>query len=175
MDLRIQTEPKENLFETTTVVLVVERPEAIAPSEAISDLMRRFRSRDTRPEVKLRSALHRRGLRFRLHRSVPGAPRRTIDIAFPSERVAVFVDGCFWHSCPRHGKTPDRNGAWWQDKLAANTTRDRDTDQLLTQAGWEVLRYWEHEDPIDVANEVVRAVRSRRREPPDLGANAVDP
>ena len=89
------------------------------------------RRRDTRPEVLLRRELHARGRRFRVALRVPGNNRRTIDIAFTRHRVAVFVDGCFWHSCPTHGTRPTANRDWWATKLAANRARDADTDQLL--------------------------------------------
>lgn len=101
--------------------------------------------RDTGPEVALRRALHARGLRFRVIYPVPGQRRRTIDIAFTRRKVAVFVDGCFWHGCPEHGVRPRSNSAWWREKLAANRARDRDTDRLLDEAGWMVVRIWEHE------------------------------
>ena len=93
---------------------------------------------DTKPEVVLRKRLHARGYRFRVAYPVPGMPRRTIDIAFPRRRVAVFVDGCFWHACPTHGVKPKNNKDWWADKLAGNRARD---------LGWTVVRVWEHESP----------------------------
>jgi DNA mismatch endonuclease (patch repair protein) len=125
--------------------------------------MRRFRSTDTAPERALRSALHHRGLRFRLHRQVPGMARRTIDVAFPSAKVAVFVDGCYWHGCPIHGKTPQRNSAWWSEKLRRNVDRDKETNQALLAAGWAVVRAWEHEDADRLAEEIGALVRSRTK------------
>lgn len=107
--------------------------------------MSRQGRRDTGPEVALRRALHAQGRRFRVVYPVPGQRRRTIDIAFTRRKVAVFVDGCFWHGCPEHGVHPRSNSAWWRDKLAANQARDRDTDRLLDEQGWTVLRVWEHE------------------------------
>lgn len=130
--------------------------------EATRLRMSRQRSRDTGPERALRSLLHRRGLRFRLHqRPLPGV-RRQADIVFRGARVAVFVDGCFWHSCPDHATSPRANGAWWRDKLAANVSRDRDTDQRLRDAGWVVVRVWEHEDPAAAAERVGEVVRRRQ-------------
>lgn len=120
------------------------------------------RRRDTAPEVALRRALHARGLRFRVHFPVPGQRRRTIDVAFTRARVAVFVDGCFWHGCPEHGTQPSQNSAWWQAKFAANRARDADTDMMLTEAGWLVVRVWEHEAPGSAALRVAQAVRSLR-------------
>ncbi|MHA7125578.1 very short patch repair endonuclease [Janibacter indicus] len=116
--------------------------------------MSRAKRRDTAPEMLLRRELHRRGRRFRVVMKVPGNNRRTIDIAFPRQKLAIFVDGCFWHGCPEHGTSPSANWAWWQQKLAANAARDRDTDQLLDEAGWSVLRVWEHEPTDDAADRV---------------------
>lgn len=114
---------------------------------------------DTHPEVAVRAALFRRGLRFRKQLPVPGMPRRTIDIAFTRARVAVFVDGCFWHGCPDHGVAPKNNAAWWADKLALNQLRDRNTDDHLERLGWLVIRVWEHQDAGEVADAVAEAVR----------------
>jgi DNA mismatch endonuclease (patch repair protein) len=119
------------------------------------------RRRDTGPEKLLRSELHRLGLRFRLSYPVPGAPRRTIDVAFTRVKVAVFVDGCFWHACPDHATWPKNNETWWRAKLEANRIRDRDTDARLAAAGWLVLRFWEHEDAQRAAGQVEAAVRRR--------------
>lgn len=112
--------------------------------------------RDTAPEVALRRALHAQGRRFRVVYPVPGNRRRTIDIAFTRAKVAVFVDGCFWHGCPEHGTQPRANSDWWTTKLAANRARDVDTDRLLHEAGWRVIRIWEHET-VATAVERVRA------------------
>lgn len=100
------------------------------------------------------------GLRYRVQMAVPSAPRRTIDIAFPGARVAVFVDGCFWHACPEHGTRPRSNAAWWDAKLARNQDRDRDTGRLLDEAGWTVVRFWGHEDPVQAAERVADVVRA---------------
>ncbi|TFF17283.1 very short patch repair endonuclease [Cellulosimicrobium funkei] len=117
--------------------------------------------RDTAPEVALRRELHARGMRYRVAYPVPGQRRRTIDVAFTRAKVAVFVDGCFWHGCPKHGMMPRSNGDWWKTKLAANQARDRDTDRLLSELGWTVVRVWEHEPP-HVASDRVEAVVSQR-------------
>lgn len=116
------------------------------------------RRRDTAPELLLRRELHARGLRYRVVAKVPGNNRRTIDIAFPRQRLAVFVDGCFWHSCPQHGTRPASNSGWWEIKLAANRGRDADTDRRLYEAGWTVLRIWEHESVQDAADKVEAAL-----------------
>jgi DNA mismatch endonuclease, patch repair protein len=117
----------------------------------------------TGPELQLRRELHRRGLRYRLHRRiVPGHPRRTVDIVFGPARVAVFVDGCFWHGCPDHGNLPTNNADWWRDKLATNVQRDRETDRALKAAGWRVVRVWEHADVIEQAARIEASVRTGR-------------
>ena len=128
---------------------------------AVSARMSVARRRDTAPELLLRRELHRRGRRFRVVLKVPGNNRRTIDIAFTRQRVAVFVDGCFWHGCPVHGTSPRANGDWWAQKLAANQARDADTTRLLEAAGWTVLRIWEHEDAAAAADEVEHALAAR--------------
>jgi DNA mismatch endonuclease, patch repair protein len=129
--------------------------------------MRRTGQRDTAPEMRLRSALHLLGLRYRLQVApVPGLRRRA-DIAFPRQRVAVFVDGCFWHSCPEHGTTPKANRAWWETKLRANAARDEDTNSRLRAAGWEPVRIWEHQDVVDAASLIQSLVAARQ---PFMGA-----
>ena len=124
--------------------------------------MRNTRQRDNRCELAVRSILHKIGLRFRVHASIQSIPRRTVDIVFPKERVAVFIDGCFWHRCPIHRTLPIANRTWWRDKLQTNTKRDKDTDQRLLAAGWKVVRIWEHEDPARAANKIRRALLNRR-------------
>lgn len=84
--------------------------------------------------------------------------RRRADVVFPRLRVAVYVDGCFWHSCPQHATYPKNNAEWWADKLAANVARDRATDDALAAAGWQVIRIWEHEDPVAAAGRVAAAL-----------------
>lgn len=116
--------------------------------------MSRARRRDTAPEVALRRQLHAAGLRYRVAYPVPGQRRRTIDIAFTRQKVAVFVDGCFWHGCPEHGTAPRANSEWWRRKLQANHARDLDTNDLLADLGWTVVRIWEHEDVRLAAAEV---------------------
>jgi DNA mismatch endonuclease (patch repair protein) len=124
--------------------------------------MKANRGRDTGPELGLRRELHRRGLRYRVHIDpVPGLRCRP-DIVFTSVRVAVFVDGCFWHSCPEHATSPRANQAWWRDKLADNVRRDRRNDSALAAAGWVVVRVWEHEPVSEGADLVEEAVRRRR-------------
>jgi DNA mismatch endonuclease (patch repair protein) len=136
-----------------------------ANTPAIRRRMQGQRARDTAPEVRLRRELHRRGLRYRLEVPiVPGTGRRRADIVFARAKVAVFVDGCFWHGCPDHGRrTHEINGWYWPAKIARNQTRDQDTDRRLADAGWAVVRVWEHDDPARAADRIEAAVRSRTR------------
>lgn len=124
--------------------------------------MVRQRRRDTKPELAVRRALHARGWRYRVDRAPLPGLRRRADVLFPRHRVAVYVDGCFWHSCPDHATTPKTNTTWWQDKLAATTGRDRDTDQLLETAGWHALHVWEHEAPADAVSRIESQLASAR-------------
>lgn len=118
--------------------------------------------RDTRPELVLRRELHARGLRYRVDRSpVPGVRWRA-DLVFGPSKVAVFVDGCFWHGCPRHGVVPKNNSEWWRAKLEANSARDRRVERELEAAGWQWIRVWEHEDPSAAAALIAQAVEARR-------------
>jgi DNA mismatch endonuclease (patch repair protein) len=120
--------------------------------------MSRQRTRDTAPELALRRELHRRGARFFVDRAPLPGVRRRADLVFPRLRVAVYVDGCFWHRCPEHATDPKRNAEWWATKLAANVARDRATDATLTESGWQVVRVWEHEDPTTAATRVQSAL-----------------
>ncbi len=95
----------------------------------------------------VRRALHAEGLRYRVGLPVPGRPRRTIDVAFTGIRLAVFVDGCFWHGCPTHRTWPKTNADWWLQKIDANRSRDAETDRILSECGWRVIRVWEHDIP----------------------------
>jgi len=120
------------------------------------------RRRDTPGELALRSALRDLGLRYRVDTTLPGTRRRP-DVAFIGARVAIFVDGCFWHGCPTHGTWPKVNAAWWRAKIDGNIVRDRDTDAHLQASGWKVLRFWEHEDPAKAASKVLSTLRRRLR------------
>jgi DNA mismatch endonuclease (patch repair protein) len=118
---------------------------------------------DTRPEVLVRSALHRRGLRFRKHTALTiSGVRVRPDVVFPREKLAVFVDGCFWHRCPQHGTSPRTNSAYWASKLDRNVERDHKIDKLLKAGGWEIARVWEHELPEEAAERVALVVSQRR-------------
>ncbi|MGA5630771.1 very short patch repair endonuclease [Streptomyces lydicamycinicus] len=118
--------------------------------------------RDTTPEMAVRRLLYASGHRYRLQRRVPGFSRRTIDIAFPGPKVAVFLDGCFWHGCPEHATHPKANADWWRNKLDGNIARDRETTEHLVEQGWTVLRFWEHEDPVAVADRIACTLAEAR-------------
>lgn len=125
--------------------------------------MKRVRVKDTAAEISLRAALFGRGLRFRIHRKVEGV---TVDIIFVSARVAVFVDGCFWHGCPSHATYPKTNQSYWLPKLAENRERDSRQTAKLCAAGWHVVRVWEHDCrplSIKVVSTIESAVRKRGR------------
>ncbi|WP_326817166.1 very short patch repair endonuclease [Streptomyces sp. NBC_01762] len=144
-------------------------------SPGVSARMSRQARRDTTPEVAVRKLLHAAGYRYRINERVPGMSRRTIDIAFTRAKVAVMIDGCFWHGCPEHATQPKANSEWWRVKLDRNMARDVETTEHLTAAGWTVLRFWEHEAPSRVADRVAETVdreRSVQRTPhfdKDLG------
>ncbi|MEV7077070.1 very short patch repair endonuclease [Streptomyces sp. NPDC093516] len=124
--------------------------------------MSRQASKDTAVELAVRRLLHADGLRYRVEYPVPGLPRRRIDVAFPGAKVAVLIDGCFWHGCPQHATHPKANAQWWRAKLDRNMARDRETTEHLVREGWTVLRFWEHEAPEAVAVRVADVVRRRR-------------
>lgn len=135
-----------------------------------------LRRRDNEAELALRRLLHAAGYRYRVTYPVPGRSRRTIDIAFTRHKVAVFIDGCFWHGCPEHGTRPTSNAEWWSTKLAANRARDADTTEHLETHGWLVLRVWEHEEPVAAVQRLRAEVDRQRapqaanhRTPPSLG------
>jgi DNA mismatch endonuclease (patch repair protein) len=120
------------------------------------------RSKDTKPELALRRELHARGLRYFKNRRPIQAIRRTADIVFPTQQLAVFVDGCFWHGCPDHHTVAKTNADYWSAKVERNRSRDRQTDEVLADAGWTVLRIWEHIDVVRAADLVQAAVATAR-------------
>ncbi|MFC9096944.1 very short patch repair endonuclease [Streptomyces sp. NPDC057072] len=120
------------------------------------------RSRNTQVEVVLRRRLHASGLRFRIHRRPVKGLKREADIVFGPVRVAVFVDGCFWHGCPEHATWPKNNPDFWRNKIEGNRARDSDTDARLAAEGWLAVRVWEHEDPVTAAERIRAVVLDRR-------------
>jgi len=134
-----------------------------ASSLAARAVMRANRRRDTGPEMAVRRLVHAAGLRYRVDvKPLPDLNRRA-DLSFARAKVAVFIDGCYWHGCPDHGTTAKTNAAYWSPKIARTRERDVDTDRRLHDAGWTVVRAWEHEDPSTVATRVAAAVKTRTR------------
>ncbi|HEY3718392.1 MAG TPA: very short patch repair endonuclease [Jatrophihabitantaceae bacterium] len=131
------------------------------------------RTRDTAPEVAVRQLLHAMGLRYRVDRAPLKGLRRRADIVFGPAKVAVYVDGCFWHGCPDHGRPKTAaNPQYWSAKMARNQARDADTDRRLAEAGWQVVRVWEHDDPARVADDVSDLVRQRQPVARSAGSSA---
>lgn len=124
--------------------------------------MQRVRQKNTAAESALRRELHARGLRYRVHVLVLVKPRRVADVAFSGLRVAVFVDGCFWHGCPLHATWPKENAEFWRVKILANQQRDRDTNERLRASGWAVVRVWAHEPPDEAATRIATIIAQRR-------------
>lgn len=151
-------------------------PDSWASSESVRRSMRSNRGRDTSPELAVRRLLHARGLRYRVDRRPVRTLRRRADIVFTRGRVAVFIDGCFWHGCPEHYTRPAANEQFWAQKVAANIARDTDTNARLISEGWTVIRVWEHEEPSSAAKRIESAVTDARRvstmHPADKGASA---
>jgi DNA mismatch endonuclease (patch repair protein) len=142
-------------------------PETDATSFAATASARRKmqaqRSRDTSAELAVRRAVHARGLRYRVDQAPIIGFRRRADLVFRSLKLAVYVDGCFWHVCPDHGTWPRTNEEWWRQKLERNQERDRETDRRLADEGWTVLRIWEHESPELAADRVAIAAHGLRQ------------
>lgn len=118
-------------------------------------------SKNTNIELRLRSILHARGLRYRIHLRPVVGHRRTADVVFTRSKVAVYVDGCFWHGCPQHGTWPKRNAEFWREKIETNIRRDRATDAALIEAGWTPVRVWEHDHPLEAADRITALVSRR--------------
>ncbi|MFJ7771462.1 very short patch repair endonuclease [Streptomyces sp. NPDC097107] len=140
-----------------------EAPEGSwASSAARRRNMQAIRSRDTKPEILIRRLVHATGLRYRVAARPEPDLRRTADMVFRSAKVAVFVDGCYWHGCPEHYVPPKTNSGYWSEKVVRNVKRDRDTDERLREAGWLVLRFWEHEPSDACADKIAVTVLTRR-------------
>jgi DNA mismatch endonuclease (patch repair protein) len=132
-----------------------------ASSAANRKTMLANRSRDTRPELGIRRAVHAMGLRYRVAVRPVTSVRRSADLVFTRARVAIFVDGCFWHGCSAHYRTPATNIDYWTAKIAGNVARDRDTDRRLAEAGWTVIRIWEHDVVLEAATRIAGCVREQ--------------
>jgi DNA mismatch endonuclease, patch repair protein len=137
------------------------RRKSWASSVDVRAIMQGNRSRDTKPELRLRSQLYALGLRYRVSMRPIPTVRRTADVVFPGARLAVFVDGCYWHGCPAHYRPARQNTEFWSEKIIANRERDAQVNQLLEQAGWHVIRVWEHEDPSAAARRIAVLIRSK--------------
>lgn len=136
----------------------------LSVNNATSYRMSRTRGRDTAPEIAVRKLIHAMGLRYRVNTApIPGF-RRSADIVFCKERVAVMIDGCFWHGCPLHYRPATIRSDFWSKKCEDNQRRDRETNARLRAAGWLVLRYWEHEIPSAVADSIKSAILQRRED-----------
>jgi len=144
-------------------------------SPGSSSRMARVRQSGTKAELDLRHELFRLGLRYRVNYPVLEKPRRVADIVFPRLRIAVFVDGCFWHGCPLHATWPKQNADFWREKIEKNRERDGDTDRRLRADGWEVIRIWEHESPSEAAFRVKRSVSARKKKTDVLNGSAKRP
>ncbi|MBZ4519466.1 very short patch repair endonuclease [Mycobacterium avium] len=140
----------------------METPEPL--DDSTRRRMQSQRRRDTTLESRIRKALHQSGFRFRVDHRPEKSLRCRGDIVFTRLKVIVFVDGCFWHGCPRHATSPTNNAEWWREKLDANVERDRRNDQLLKELGWRVVRIWEHEE----TDEAVERIRAALKEPRSL-------
>ena len=133
-----------------------------ASSEQVRERMQAQPRKDTKCEMAVRSAVHALGLRYRVHQRPESDLRREADLVFRGDKVAVFVDGCFWHGCPEHHSPPTTHYDWWATKVGRNRARDQETDRLLGERGWQVVRIWEHEDPEQAAQRVRDVVLARR-------------
>jgi DNA mismatch endonuclease (patch repair protein) len=135
-----------------------------ATSPAVRRVMQGNKSRDTKPEIAVRCAVHAMGLRYRVVARPLIDVRRTADLVFRRVKVAVFVDGCFWHGCPAHHAPPKTNAGYWAMKIEGNRVRDRHTTAMFRAAGWTVLRFWSHEEPFAVATQIAEIVQTKNRE-----------
>jgi DNA mismatch endonuclease, patch repair protein len=141
------------------IVLSPEASASWASSPRARRVMQGNRSRDTKPELRVRTNLHAAGMRFRVdYRPIPSV-RRSADIVFTRVRLAVFIDGCYWHGCPLHARPSGPNLAYWSEKIERNRQRDVETSALFLANGWAVLRFWEHEDARGVADDIARHYR----------------
>ncbi|MHB1054039.1 MAG: very short patch repair endonuclease [Thiobacillus sp.] len=132
-------------------------------SPEASRRMARVRQKGTGAELAIRKELYRMGARYRVDFAVLKKPRRVADIAFPGLKIAVFVDGCFWHGCPEHASWPKQNAEFWRQKIETNRAHDMDTDSRLVALGWELIRVWEHESPACAAQKIMGLVAKAKK------------
>ncbi|MBX5303166.1 very short patch repair endonuclease [Rhizobium sp. NLR12b] len=137
-------------------------PLDLQATEAVRRRMQRTVRKDNPFERKVRSQLHARGLRYRIHYSVPGMKRTTCDFAFPGMKTAVFLDGCFWHGCELHPPSVKKNTEFWLSKIERNRARDARATAHLAKVGWTVLRFWEHEDVATIVEKIAATVEAKR-------------
>jgi DNA mismatch endonuclease (patch repair protein) len=135
----------------------------VASSSAVRRVMQANTGRETEPERMVRRFLHRCGLRFRNDRRPLPTLRCAADLVFPSARLCIFIDGCFWHGCPRHFRVPSSNSAWWAEKIEENRMRDRRNDVVLERAQWKVIRLWEHQINPRYLSKLESRIRRRMR------------
>ncbi|RLT91262.1 MULTISPECIES: very short patch repair endonuclease [unclassified Ketobacter] len=139
----------------------------VLTKEQRSYCMSQIRAKNTKPEVILRKALWRMGWRYRINNKLPGKP----DLIYPSLKVAIFIDGCFWHKCPKHYQAPKSRASFWEKKIQGNVTRDQRNNELLQSDGWLVVRVWEHEikesltDTVKYISEILSSCRSNSFQP----------
>lgn len=142
------------------------RPSGNQPPRPLSPAVQRRlseqRVRDTTLELSVRRLLHARGFRYRVDAVVSERPRRRADIVFTRLKLAIFLDGCFWHQCPEHSMPPKNNSSWWAEKLRRNVARDLQTVELLETRGWRVLRFWEHESQSTIVDSIASVVAEIR-------------
>lgn len=137
---------------------MVKRPTASSP--LVSRTMKKVRVKDTDEEMAVRRILFATGLRYRIYYQpkTPNIGRGSIDIAFPKKKLAIFIDGCFWHGCPVHGMVPKANRKWWLKKLAENKGRDSKISRILESDGWTVLRFWTHQSPEEMVTTIIETI-----------------
>lgn len=136
-----------------------QQPTSWASNAGTRARMRANRSKNTKPELAIRRLVHAAGLRYRIDQRPLAELNRRADLVFRRRRVAVFIDGCFWHGCPAHFTVARTNADYWAAKVARNRARDDETNQLLSDAGWTVLRFWEHTTPEEAAAHIIATVR----------------
>ncbi len=156
MTLQLSPDPEPEV----ALPVAVQRP--AASSASVRARMQKQKRRDTDPEIQVRKRLHAAGIRYRVDNKLEADLRTRGDIVWRGLRIAVFIDGCYWHGCPLHVTRPKANADWWARKLDGNVTRDRRADTVLAARGWTVLRYWEHDSPAAVAGAIKVEIRRRR-------------